>query len=113
VTEKGRGLSDSLNVEIRGDTGSVRIWTRGSRDCLYSNKRKKRKKIKERKERKEKKEQKERNETNEKNEKNERKEFFFFFVKKILKFTPKNISNIPGVIAKLFVVYMASYGYNY
>jgi hypothetical protein len=26
-------------------------------------------------------------------------------VKKILKFTPKNISNIPGVIAWFFVVY--------
>jgi hypothetical protein len=41
----------------------------------------------------------ERNEKKERNERNERKEIFYFFVKKILKFTPKNISNIPGVIA--------------
>jgi hypothetical protein len=39
------------------------------------------------------------NERNETKERNERKEIFYFVVKKILKFTPKNISNIPGVIA--------------
>jgi hypothetical protein len=38
-------------------------------------------------------------------ERNERKENFDFFVKKILKFTPKNISNIPGAIASFFVVH--------